>query len=320
MTTDSDSHDSDSHDSDSDRFTEASVPAQLGRTALITGANTGIGYEAARVLAGKGARVLLACRTRAKAEDAIAEIISLHPKADCVFVELDLNSLASIRAAAQSVLDTEGQLDLLINNAGIMMPPRQETEDGFESQFGVNHLGHFALTGLLLPLVMDTAGSRVVTVSSLAHKGSDIDFEDLHAHKRYGRQSRYGMSKLANLLFAYELQRRLSAKGSETISVACHPGVSLTDLGRNLPGPFQTIWPMMRFVIPNQAPPRAALPTLRAATDPEVQGGEYYGPSGLMEMRGPAELARSTARSHNRELAAKLWQVSVDLTGVEPPV
>lgn len=296
-------------------FTESSVPDQTGRTVLITGANTGIGYEAARVLAGRGARVLLGCRSDHKARDARDRILALHPKADVETVSLDLGSLGSVRVAAAEV-DHEPRLDLLINNAGIMIPPREETAEGFESQFGVNHLGHFALTGLLLPRLLATPSSRIVTVSSGAHKFGKIDFDDVHARKRYSRQARYGMSKLANLLFTHELQRRLAARDEDTIAVACHPGVSDTELSRYFPGWVVLFSPVLRLF--SQPPAEGALPTLRAATDPGVEGGEYYGPSGRMEMVGPPVRVRANALSRDPALAKRLWDLSIELTGVDP--
>jgi NAD(P)-dependent dehydrogenase (short-subunit alcohol dehydrogenase family) len=226
-------------------FTEASVPDQSGRTALVTGANTGIGYEAARVLAGRGARVLLGCRSKVKARAARERIYALHPEAQLELVSLDLGDLQSVREAAAAGMREE-RLDLLINNAGIVLPPREETADGFESQFGVNHLGHFALTGLLLDKLLATAGSRVVSVSSGAQKFGAIDFDDVNATRSYSRQGRYAMSKLANLLFTFELQRRLAAANVETIAVACHPGSSETEASRNAPTWLKLLLPLIR--------------------------------------------------------------------------
>jgi NAD(P)-dependent dehydrogenase (short-subunit alcohol dehydrogenase family) len=210
----------------------------------------------------------------------------------------------------------EQRLDLLINNAGIMIPPREETAEGFESQFGVNHLGHFALTGLLLPRLLETPGSRIVNVSSGAHKMGKIDFEDWNAEKSYSRQGRYAMSKLANLLFTHELQRRLSASGAETIAVACHPGISETELSRYMPDWLMMLAPLLRLI--GQQPPEGALPTLRAATDPNVAGGEYYGPSGLFELAGLPVRVEASAPSRDRQLARRLWDLSVEKTHVEP--
>ncbi len=299
------------------RFTADSVPHQSGRTALVTGANTGIGYEAARILAGRGARVLLGCRSAERGHAARDRILQVHPEADVAFLPLDLASLESIRKAADQV-QAEARLDLLINNAGIMFPPRAETVDGFESQFGVNHLGHFALTGRLIPKLRETPGTRVVTVSSNGHKRGTIDFGDIHAQKSYGRMSRYGMSKLANLLFTYELQRRFEAARVEAIAVACHPGGSKTELTRHMPQWLLfAATPLLWFV--THPPLNAALPTLRAATDPGVKGG-YYGPSNFLEMSGPPVLAQSSAASHDLDSARRLWELSIELTGVDPGI
>lgn len=301
----------------SDAFTEASVPDQSGRTALVTGANSGIGFEAARVLAARGARVLIGCRSEERASAARARILGLHRDAEVAVVALDLGDLSSVRAAAD-VVNQEARLDLLVNNAGIMVPPREETADGFESQFGVNHLGHFALTGLLLGKIEATPGARVVSVSSNAHKFGAIDFDDLQAEKSYSRVGRYNMSKLANLLFVQELQRRLSPRSTDAIAVGCHPGVSPTELIRFLPGWIQLLSPLMSFL--SHEPPEAALPTLRAATDPEVRGGEYYGPAGFQEFQGPPVAVKPIPAAFDPEIARRLWDVSVELTGVDPGV
>ncbi len=296
-------------------FSEVSVPDQSGRTIVVTGANTGIGYEAARVLAGRGARVLLGCRSAEKASAARDQIRALHPKAEVELLSLDLGNLQSVRDAAAQA-SREERLDVLINNAGIMIPPREETSDGFESQFGVNHLGHFALTGLLLPKLRATPGSRVVTVSSTAHKAGKIDFDDVNATRSYSRQGRYSMSKLANLLFTHELQRRLEAAGAETLAVACHPGMSDTELSRYFPAWVMPFAPLLRLLA--QPPPMGALPTLRAATDPKVKGGEYYGPSQRFELVGPPVRVKPNAASRDRQVARRLWDLSIELTGVDP--
>ena len=292
-------------------FSEASVPDQSGRTVLITGANTGLGHETARVLAAKNARVLLACRSTDKGRSARDRILALHPNADIEVVQLDLGSLESIREAADQIR-AEPRLDLIINNAGIMYPPHEETADGFESQFGVNHLGHFALTGRLMDEVRATPGARVVTVSSQGHRmrGGEIDFDDVHAEKSYSRQKRYNMSKLANLLFTYELQRRLAAAGKDTLAVAAHPGWTETNLQEHA----KAVKFLNRFLA--QEPLMGALPTLYAATQSDVNGAEYYGPSGFMEMNGPPKRVKSNRRSHDRNIAERLWNVSEDLTGV----
>lgn len=299
----------------SQNFTEASVPDQSGRTALVTGANTGIGYEVARVLAGRGARVVLACRSQTKAHAARERICALHPEAQLELLPLDLGSLQSVREAAAEV-SREERLDLLINNAGIMLPPREETADGFESQFGVNHLGHFALTGLLLDKLLATAGSRVVSVSSGAQKFGAIDFDDVHATRSYSRQGRYGMSKLANMLFIFELHRRLEAAGAETIAVASHPGVSDTEAARNAPTWLKLLSPLLRVI--SHSAPQGALSTLRAATDTEVKSGQFYGPAGLFEASGPPVLVEGSAASHDLEDGRRLWSLSVEATGVDP--
>ncbi|HEY2491220.1 MAG TPA: oxidoreductase [Streptosporangiaceae bacterium] len=295
---------------------EPDVPEQAGRTALVTGANSGIGFETARVLAERGAAVVLACRDPGKASAAAARIAAAAPRASLSVVRLDLASLASIRAAAEELRAGHDRLDLVINNAGLMMPPYGRTEDGFELQFGTNHLGHFALTGLLLDRMMAVPGSRVVTLSSNGHRMGRIDFGNLQWEHGYRRPAAYGRSKLANLLFTYELQRRLAAAGAATAALAAHPGTSRTELTRHLPA-----W--MRagaLVVPNQSSAMGALPTLRAATDPGAQGGEYYGPAGFGEFTGPARRVQSSARSRDGEAARRLWDESERLTEVTYPV
>ncbi len=299
-------------------FTEQDVPDQSGKTALVTGANTGIGFHTARVLAGKGARVLLGCRSREKAEDAKARILKEHAGADVDIVDLDLGDLASVRAAAEQI-QKEERLDLLINNAGLMIPPYQTTKDGFESQFGVNHLGPFALTGLLLDKLEQTPGARIVNTSSNAHKVGKVDFDDLNAEKGYSAMRQYGLSKLANLLHTYELDRRLKAKGSKVLSVAVHPGGSDTDLSRHIGETIKTLLLPVARVFLNTAA-QGAWPTLMGATEPNVASGQYFGPKGLGEVAGPARLVKSTKRSHDPELARKLWDVSIEMTGVDPGI
>ena len=297
-------------------YNESDVPAQAGRTALITGANTGIGYEAARVLAGRGARVLLGCRSPERGAAARRRIVALHPQADVAVVHLDLASLASIRRAAAQL--AKEPLDLLINNAGLMMPPRTLTEDGFESQFGVNHLGHFALTALLIDRIKHRPGARIVTVSSNAHKFGRIDYADPHAERSYNTQARYCMSKLANLLFAFELQRRLEAANLPAVSLGCHPGGSDTDLSRHLPKSVLAMLPLIRPFINN--PAAGSLPTLRAATHPNARGGDYYGPMRFWEMVHSAKRTAPAPRANDATNAKKLWDLSVQLTRVNPPI
>ncbi|WP_431234972.1 SDR family NAD(P)-dependent oxidoreductase [Mycolicibacterium psychrotolerans] len=294
-------------------WTAADIPDQTGRTAVITGANTGLGYETARALAAKGAHVVLAVRNLDKGKAAADLIGRRYPGADVSVQELDLTSLASIRAAAEELRARHDRIDLLINNAGVMMTPKQTTQDGFELQFGTNHLGHFALTGLLLDRVLAAPASRVVTVSSNGHRFGRMRFDDLQSERSYNRTAAYGQAKLANLLFTYELRKRLA--GTDTIATAAHPGSSATELGRNLPKIVE--W---GFGLTVQDAEMGALPTLRAATDPTVHGGQYYGPGGLLQMRGYPKLVSSNGRSHDVAAQKRLWAVSEELTGVTYPL
>lgn len=300
------------------KWTTAEISDQSGRVAVITGANTGLGFETAAALAARGARVVLAVRNLDKGKDAVSRIAVRSPGADVTLQRLDLASLASIRAAAEQLHSDHDRIDLLINNAGVMYPPKSTTEDGFEMQFGTNHLGHFAFTGLLLDRLLPVAGSRVITVSSLGHRlRADIHFDDLQWEHRYNRVEAYGQSKLANLLFTYELQRRLAPHGT-TIAVAAHPGGSNTDLMRHLPRWAAVAYPAITPLF--QGADMGALPTLRAATDPGVLGGQYYGPDGFAQGRGYPKMVRSNRRSHDVERQRRLWAVSEELTGVVFPV
>jgi NAD(P)-dependent dehydrogenase (short-subunit alcohol dehydrogenase family) len=317
--------------SQGDRWTEADVPVQRGRTAVITGANTGLGFETARVLAARGAQVVLACRNPGQAKEAAARILSSRPHsappADVQVVRLDLASLASVREAAEEIGSAYGPVDLLINNAGVMMTPYRRTDDGFELQLGVNHLGHFALTGLLLGRMLGRAGSRVVTVSSNGHKSGRIDFDELRvgsgegirSQRRYRRMAAYYQSKLANLMFTYELQRRLAGAQAQTQALAAHPGKARTELIRYLPG-----WLRLEDLVIEQplgqSAAMGALATLRAAADPAAHGGEYYGPGGRGELRGYPRLVASTERARDVEAQQRLWQESERLTDVSYPV
>lgn len=303
-------------------FTAADVPDQSGKTFFITGANTGVGFEAAKVIAGKRGRVLLGCRNRVKGQDALARIADAHPGADLALVDLDLADLASATEAA-GVVAQEANLDVLINNAGIMMNPKTLTKDGFESQFGVNHLGHFALTGLLLPKMEATPDSRIVIVSSNGHRRGEIDFDDINADTSYSPQQRYYQSKLANLLHMYELDRRLRAKGSSTIAVAVHPGGADTELARHvITTPrgrlLRLLMPLFR-PFANSAE-TGAWPTLLGATAPGVDGGQYFGPTRFGETSGPAHQVDSTDQSKDPDLAKRLWVLSVDMTGIDPVI
>ena len=296
------------------KWTEQQIPRQDGRVAVVTGANTGLGFETARRLAERGASVVLAVRDPEKGRLAAARI-----NGDVSVRELDLTSLESVRAAAAGLRATHPRIDLLINNAGVMYTPRQTTRDGFEMQFGTNHLGHFALTGLLLDLLLPVPGSRVVTVSSTGHRiRAAIHFDDLQWERSYGRVAAYGQSKLANLMFTYELQRRLAAHGT-TVAVAAHPGISNTELARNAPAVVRRPLTWLAPVI-TQPATAGALPTLRAATDPSVLGGQYYGPDGPAEARGYPRLVTSSPESYDVSVQQRLWAVSEDLTGVRFPV
>lgn len=300
-------------------WTAADIPDQTGRVAVITGANTGLGYETAAALADHGARVVLAVRNLDKGKDAAARITAKSPHADVALQELDLTSLNSVRTAAERLKSDYDRIDLLINNAGVMYTPKETTKDGFEMQFGTNHLGHFALTGLLLDRLLPVAGSRVVTVSSMGHRIlADIHFDDLQWERSYNRVAAYGQAKLANLLFTYELQRRLAPHGT-TIAAAAHPGGSNTELGRYTPTVFRPLVNVFFSVIAQDAA-MGALPTLRAATDPGVLGGQYYGPDGFAETRGYPKIVSSSAKSHDPDRQRRLWAVSEELTGVRYPL
>ena len=295
-------------------FSFSDIPDQTGKTAIVTGANTGIGFEIARHLAMAGARVVLACRDEDKAKAAIADIRKDVPQADCDFLPLDLASLESIRNAARLAQD-EARVDILVNNAGVMMPPLSRATGGTELQFAVNHLGHFALVALMLDKLSENGGARVVVQSSIAHKNGDVDFDNLDASQDYERKSFYAQSKLANLLFALELDRRLRAAGSPVSAIACHPGVAASELTRHLKG-AAVIQPVMKVVLNTSE--QGALPALQGATDPEAEGGDYYGPRGLLEARGNTSgRAFATERARDEDLADRLWTRSEELTGID---
>lgn len=300
------------------KWTTADIPDQTGRVAVITGANTGLGFETAAALAARGARVVLAVRNLEKGKDAESLIRRRSPGADVTLQELDLTSLDSIRSAAAQLRADHDRIDLLINNAGVMYPPKATTKDGFELQFGTNHLGHFALTGLLLDRLLPVAGSRVVTVSSVGHRiRADIHFDDLQWERRYNRVEAYGQSKLANLMFTYELQRRL-APHATTIATAAHPGGSNTDLMRHLPRWAAAAYPLIKPLF--QGADMGALPSLRAASDPQALGGQYFGPDGFAQGRGYPTVVKSSRKSHDVDAQKRLWTVSEELTGVVFPV
>ncbi len=301
-----------------DKWTAADVPDLTGKVVIVTGANSGIGFEATREFAANGARTIMACRSMEKAEAALAYIEAEVPDAAVEIMKLDLDSLDSVRQFAADFKANYDRLDILVNNAGIMMVPYGQTEDGFERQFGVNHLGHFALTGLLIDRLLDTPGARVVNVSSNAHRGGSIDFNNLMSEdsQDYDRQDAYNQSKLANLLFTFELQRRFEAIDADVMAVASHPGVTLTNLAGHMMDEWyvKPLLPLAEFVLAD--PEIAALTTLRAAVDPQAHGGDYYGPDGRGEFRGYPVKVQASFNAHNIWDARKLWDVSEELTGV----
>ena len=299
-------------------WSESDIPDQAGRVAIVTGANSGIGLETARQLAAHGATVVLACRSPERSAAAIEDLRSTVPDARLELLQLDLASLDSVRNAAEELRASHDRIDLLVNNAGVMYTDRELTKDGFELQFGTNHLGHFAFTARLLDRMLDVDGSRIVTVASLGHWFPfPFDLDDVRATGSYNRFAAYSRSKLANLLFAYDLHRRLTAASARTISVAAHPGGSDTELARHVPG----MGFMRRWMSPlAQSAAMGALPSLRAATDPSITGGQYLGPGRLFETRGHPVVVRSSSRSQDPELQERLWRRSEELTGVGVPV
>ncbi|WP_435101378.1 oxidoreductase [Halarchaeum sp. P4] len=304
-----------------DDWSTTDMPDLSGQTAIVTGANSGLGYEATRALAGHGADVVMACRDVERGEEARKEIREAVPGASLTVFELNLADLDSVRSFAERFRRERAGLDVLCNNAGVMAIPRSETADGFETQFGVNHLGHFALTGLLLDVLRETPGeTRVVTQSSGVHERGEMDFDDLHGEASYDPWDAYAQSKLANLLFAYELDRRLRAASASVRSVACHPGYAATNLQRRGPEQRGSRLRLLLMQAANavlaQPADRGALPMLYAATAPDVDGGDYIGPGGFMQMRGAPEKQSSSDASYDRESARRLWSVSEDLTGV----
>ena len=301
-------------------WTAEDVPDLSDRTIIVTGANSGLGFETVRAVARRGARTLLACRNPEKAQGALDAVRAESPQARVEAAELDLTSLVSVRKSAAVVLGTDSTLAVLVHTAGVMAIPRRTTADGFEMQLGTNHLGHFALTGLLLERLLAMPGSRVVNVSSTAHKMGRMHFDDLQLEAGYGKWKAYGQSKLANLLFTYELQRRLGRAGAGTIAVACHPGYSATNLqavGPQMSGSSlmeRTMEWMNRLF--SQSADMGALPTLYAAAALEVHGGDYFGPDGFAETWGHPKKVTSARASHDETAAARLWEISEELTGV----
>jgi NAD(P)-dependent dehydrogenase (short-subunit alcohol dehydrogenase family) len=294
-------------------WTMNDVARQDGKIILVTGSNTGIGFATAKLLASKGATIVMACRNLDKAQQAQAQIKAEVPRADLRAIRLDLASLASVRECAAELNNTLDRMDVLINNAGLMMPPLQRTADGFEMQFGTNVLGHFGLTGLVLPLLLRTSGARVVWVSSVAHWRGQIDFDNLNAERGYNRWRAYAQSKLADLMLAYEMNRRLVRAGASLISLAAHPGGTQSELSR-----YSAILKFINVLTKPllQTTDAGAMPSVRAAVDPEAKGGEFYGPGGLTTMTGPPTKQRSSKRSHDEAVARELWRSCEQLTGV----
>lgn len=300
------------------RWTQDDIPPQHGRTAIVTGTG-GLGFEDAVALAGAGASVVLAGRNGANGAEALNRIRTMLPSADVRFEDLDLASLASVTAFAARMTQRHESVDMLINNAGVMVPPRRKvTADGFELQLGTNHLGHFALTAHLLPMLR--AGARVVSLSSVAARAGVIDFDDLNSTRSYAAMRAYSQSKLACLMFALELQRRSDVAGLGIVSIASHPGIARTDLLHNGPG-RRSAHGLARTLLPFLFQPadRGALPTLYAATALDAAGGAYYGPDGIAEVRGYPTLAKIPPQALDQDVAAHLWQVSEELTGVRFP-
>jgi NAD(P)-dependent dehydrogenase (short-subunit alcohol dehydrogenase family) len=301
-----------------ENWTTENIPDLSEKVIIVTGGNSGLGFESAKVFAKKGAEVILTSRSKEKGEKARTEILRQNPHAKIEMAELDLANLKSVRSFAKSFQEKYSRLDVLLNNAGIMTTPYFKTKDGFEGQVGTNHLGHFALTGLLLPVLEKSPNARVVNVSSVAHKQGKMDFSNLlfENGKGYTPMKAYGRSKLANLLFTYELQRFFENNNINVISVAAHPGVSQTELFRHLDEKwyFRLVRPIFQAI--SQPGKMGALPQLRASTDADVKGSDYFGPNGFMELKGYPVRTTSNSASHNKDDARKLWEVSEKLTGV----
>ncbi len=302
-----------------DKWDKTNIPSLKNKVIIVTGGNSGLGYESVKAFAGKGATVILSSRREDKGREASDKIRQDFPAADIKVMKLDLADLASVEAFASNFRAGYDRLDILMNNAGIMTTPYFTTRDGFEGQMGTNHLGHFALTLRLRDIIKKTAGARVVNVSSNAHKIGRMDFDNLlfEGGKSYSPMKAYGRSKLANLLFTYELQRRFEANAMDAIAVGAHPGTSLTNLYRYIKSKFffRLLHPLISVL--SQDAEMGALPQIRAAVDPDVKGGEYYGPSGFGEVKGYPERTSSSRASYSIEDARKLWEISEKLTGVK---
>ena len=301
-------------------WTAENIPDQTGKIVIVTGANSGIGFAMARILTQKKATVILACRNKDKGNAAVQRITQADTQAKATLIQLDLSNLASIRRFSDEFTSRYQRLDMLINNAGIMQVPFAKTVDGFESQFATNHVGHFALTGLLLNHILSTPQARVISVSSWGHHFGKIDFDNLNAEKTYDAGGAYAHSKLANLLFIYELQRRFESAGVDAIAAAAHPGWSFTNLPFGWTAPnLSASMRVMRILHPfmGQKPEMGALPALYAAIAADVQGGDYYGPRSWGGLRGYPTKVRSSDSSYDTDLAARLWTISEEMTGVQ---
>lgn len=300
-------------------WTKDQIPGLEGKVVVVTGANTGIGFEAAMEFSRKGAETILACRNEKKALKASEKIKRQVPEALVRYFHLDLGDLSSVKKFAENIRKHYSQLDILLNNAGVILYPYRITKDGFESQMGINHLGHFALTGLLIDLIAKTKGTRIVNVSSLGYRRGKMDFENFlfDGGKDFSRIKAYSRSKLANLLFTFELDRKFKKANLNALSVAAHPGFSYTDLGRwrFFRTLYYVFFPIIKLV--TQSPNMGALPSVRAAVDPEVKGGEYFGPGGRKERKGFPVRVQSNGASHNEEDAKQLWTISENLTGIK---
>lgn len=300
-------------------WTLQNVPNLAGKVMIVTGGNSGLGFETVKAFAMSNAEVILACRDLEKGKKAKKRIITQYPDSKITIMQLDLADQSSVKAFAYNVKESHSKIDVLVNNAGIMMTPYFKTKDGFEGQFGTNHLGHFALTGHLLKELLNAPGSRIVNVSSLAHRRGEMDFDNLQFEngKDFGRIKAYGRSKLANLLFTYELQRKLETYNKDTIAVAAHPGIALTNLASGVlinSFLFTLLSPIMRLFLQSAA--KGALPQIRAAVDPKVLGGQYYGPNGSGEKKGYPIQVQSNEASKNIVDSSKLWEYSQNATDV----
>jgi NAD(P)-dependent dehydrogenase (short-subunit alcohol dehydrogenase family) len=299
------------------KWTADQMPDQSGRVAVVTGANSGLGLVTARELARAGASVVLACRDTSKGERAIAELSAAVPNAEVKLEALDLADLHSVRDFTRRLGSDREHLDLLVNNAGIMAPPRRRTKDGFESQLGTNHLGHFALTGLLLAKLLAAPAPRVVTLSSGVHRIGTIKFDDLQREHGYNNWLAYGQSKLANLIFSFELQRRAMAAGTNLLSLAAHPGYAATNLQSAGPAVFyERAFMAVANKVYAQSAEMGALPTLYAATAPDLPGGSFIGPDGFMEGRGHPQIVTGAGKAYDEDTWRRLWEASEELTGV----